>query len=47
MDIPVLGFSPMIYTVTLAHDHNEFLNEKIFIKGLDIYYNIIKALLSV
>lgn len=45
--IPVLGFSPMNKTKTLLHDHNEFLNEKIFIRGLDIYYNIIKGLTSV
>ncbi|XP_050435769.1 aminoacylase-1-like [Adelges cooleyi] len=45
--IPALGFSPMNHTTPLAHDHNEFLNENIFIKGLDIYYNIIKALASV
>jgi len=34
-------------TKTLLHDHNEFLNEKTFIRGLDIYYNIIKGLTSV
>ncbi|XP_060852760.1 aminoacylase-1-like [Rhopalosiphum padi] len=45
--IPVLGFSPMNQTKTLLHDHNEFLNEKTFIRGLDIYYNIIKGLTSV
>lgn len=37
----------MNHTVTLAHDNDEFLNEKIFLKGLNIYYNIIKALASV
>ncbi|XP_022177265.1 aminoacylase-1A-like isoform X2 [Myzus persicae] len=45
--IPALGFSPMNQTKTLLHDHNEFLNEKTFIRGLDIYYNIIKGLTSV
>ncbi|KAL4090367.1 hypothetical protein QTP88_025223 [Uroleucon formosanum] len=45
--IPCLGFSPMNKTKTLLHDHNEFLNEKTFIRGLDIYYNIIKGLASV
>ncbi|VVC39298.1 Peptidase M20,ArgE/DapE/ACY1/CPG2/YscS, conserved site,Peptidase M20, dimerisation domain,N-acyl-L- [Cinara cedri] len=45
--IPALGFSPMNNTITLAHDHNEFINEKTFIKGLDIYYNIIKGLAQI
>lgn len=37
----------MNHTKTLLHDHNEFINENIFIKGLDIYYNLIKGLASV
>ncbi|XP_050428200.1 aminoacylase-1-like [Adelges cooleyi] len=45
--IPAIGFSPMNNTPILLHDHNEFLNEKIFLKGLDIYYNLIKSLASV
>ena len=28
-------------TPILLHDHNEFLNEKIFLKGIDILYKII------
>jgi aminoacylase len=39
--IPSLGFSPMNNTPVLLHDHNEFLNEKIFLKGIDIFYDII------
>jgi aminoacylase len=45
--IPALGFSPMNNTPVLLHDHDEFLNEKTFLRGLDIYYNIIKAVASV
>ena len=45
--IPALGFSPMNNTPVLLHDHDEFLNENIFLRGLDIYYNIIKAVASV
>lgn len=37
----------MNHTKILLHDHDEFLNEKVFIKGLDIYYNLIKGLASV
>ncbi|OWF35113.1 aminoacylase-1-like [Mizuhopecten yessoensis] len=39
--IPALGFSPMNNTPILLHDHNEFLNENIFLKGIDIYAAII------
>jgi len=42
--IPTLGFSPMNNTPVLLHDHNEFLNEKIFIKGIEIYTRIISNL---
>lgn len=34
-------------TPILLHDHDEFLNEKTFLDGIDIYYNIIKSLASV
>ncbi|XP_046354328.2 aminoacylase-1B-like [Haliotis rufescens] len=45
--IPALGFSPMNHTPILLHDHNEFLNEKVFLRGIDIYYEIIPALANV
>ena len=34
-------------TPVLLHDHDEFLNENVFLRGIDIYYNIIKNLASV
>ena len=34
----------MNHTPILLHDHNEFLNEKIFLKGIDIYENILPKL---
>lgn len=37
----------MNHTKVLLHDHDEYLNEKVFIKGLDIYKNLIKELASV
>jgi len=43
---PAIGFSPMNNTPILLHDHNEFLNEAVFLKGVDIYFNIIPALAS-
>lgn len=42
--LPALGFSPMIQTPVLLHDHDEFLNEDVFLKGIDIYCQIISAL---
>jgi len=42
--IPALGFSPMIHTPILLHDHDEFLNRDIFLKGIQIYVKIIKEL---
>ncbi|XP_071960681.1 aminoacylase-1-like [Antedon mediterranea] len=44
---PCLGFSPMNNTPILLHDHNEFLNEEIFLKGIKIYENIISELAMV
>ncbi|CAB4064527.1 ACY1 [Lepeophtheirus salmonis] len=44
--IPAFGFSPMPNTPMLLHDHNERLNENTFIRGIDIFYNIIDAMAS-
>lgn len=41
---PAIGFSPMNNTPILLHDHNEFLNEKVFLRGIEIYCEIITAL---
>ena len=45
--IPAFGFSPMNFTPVLLHDHNEFLNEKIFLKGIDIFCDVIEEIASV
>jgi acetylornithine deacetylase/succinyl-diaminopimelate desuccinylase-like protein len=42
--IPAIGFSPMINTPQLLHDHNEFLNEKVFMRGVEIYETLIENL---
>ncbi|GFN97465.1 aminoacylase-1-like, partial [Plakobranchus ocellatus] len=42
--LQVLGFSPMNNTPILLHDNNEFLNEKVFLRGIDIYCKLIPAL---
>ncbi|XP_028680864.1 aminoacylase-1-like [Erpetoichthys calabaricus] len=45
--LPAIGFSPINLTPILLHDHNEFLNEKVFLRGIDIYLGVIPALASV
>lgn len=47
LNIPVLGFSPMNNTPVLLHDHNEYLNEAVFQRGVDIYRRILQALANV
>jgi len=44
---PAIGFSPMRNTPILLHDHNEFLNEKVFLEGIECYCEIIPALANV
>lgn len=44
LGIPALGFSAMNHTPILLHDHNEFLNERVFLRGIGIYEDIITAL---
>ncbi|KAL9417366.1 hypothetical protein AB3S75_040365 [Citrus x aurantiifolia] len=44
--LPAIGFSPMANTPILLHDHNEFLNQAEYLKGIDIYESIIKAYAS-
>ena len=45
--ISAFGFSPMNNTPVLLHDHNEFLNENVFLKGIDIFCDIIAEMASV
>jgi len=42
--LPALGFSPINQTPILLHDHNEFLDESVFLRGIDIYETIIPSL---
>jgi len=44
LGIPAIGFSPMPHTTQLLHDHNEYLNEKVFLRGIDIFEDIITNL---
>ncbi|TKS71374.1 Aminoacylase-1A [Collichthys lucidus] len=45
--IPAIGFSPMNRTPILLHDHNEYLNEQVFLKGIGVFERLISALASV
>uniref|UniRef100_H3DB38 N-acyl-aliphatic-L-amino acid amidohydrolase n=1 Tax=Tetraodon nigroviridis TaxID=99883 RepID=H3DB38_TETNG len=45
--IPAVGFSPINRTPILLHDHNEFLNERVFLRGISIYEGLIATLASV
>uniref|UniRef100_A0A8C0HBY9 N-acyl-aliphatic-L-amino acid amidohydrolase n=1 Tax=Chelonoidis abingdonii TaxID=106734 RepID=A0A8C0HBY9_CHEAB len=44
---PALGFSPMNHTPVLLHDHNEYLNERVFLRGIEIYACLLTSLASV
>ncbi|XP_043714366.1 aminoacylase-1-like [Telopea speciosissima] len=41
-----IGFSPIANTPILLHDHNEFLNQAEYLKGIEIYESIIEAYAS-
>jgi len=47
LGIPAFGFSPMNNTPVLLHDHDEFLNEKVYLKGVDIYEAILTKIVNV
>lgn len=42
--IPAIGFSPMNHTPVLLHDHDEYLHADIYLKGIEIYKNIISRI---
>ncbi|EOY16240.1 hypothetical protein QUC31_000962 [Theobroma cacao] len=44
--IPTLGFSPMTNTPILLHDHNEFLKDTVYLRGIEVYESIISSLSS-
>lgn len=39
--IPAYGISPMKNTPILLHDHNEYLNERVFLEGVSFYVDLI------
>lgn len=47
LNIPALGFSPINNTPVLLHDHNEYLNRDVFLRGIEIYCKLIPAIANV
>ncbi|XP_063729753.1 aminoacylase-1A-like [Symsagittifera roscoffensis] len=46
MGYDCIGFSPINNTPVLLHDHDEFLNKDVYLRGIEIYEEIIKSLSS-
>ncbi|TYI44244.1 hypothetical protein ES332_A01G223200v1 [Gossypium tomentosum] len=44
--IPTFGFSPMTNTPILLHDHNEFLKDTVYLRGIEVYESVISSLSS-
>lgn len=44
MNIPALGFAPIVNTTMLAHGNNEYLNANVFLFGIEVYEKIIPNL---
>eukprot|EP01104_Vermistella_antarctica_P018980 TRINITY_DN7239_c0_g1_i1.p1 TRINITY_DN7239_c0_g1~~TRINITY_DN7239_c0_g1_i1.p1 ORF type:complete len:467 (+),score=78.39 TRINITY_DN7239_c0_g1_i1:52-1401(+) len=44
LGIPAIGFSPITHTLIRLHDHNEYLNERVFLQGIRVYNSVIPAL---
>ncbi|XP_078444441.1 uncharacterized protein LOC144713661 [Wolffia australiana] len=42
--VPCLGFSPMANTPIRLHEHNEFLKDTVFLKGIEVFTHIIRSL---
>lgn len=45
--IPALGFSPLNRTPVLLHDHDEFIDADVYLRGVAIYERLIVALANV
>jgi aminoacylase len=41
------GFSTLNNTPILLHDHNEFVNEKVFLRGIEVLYNVVVDLANI
>ena len=46
MGIPAFGFSPMRNTPVLLHEHDEWLEKKVFVEGVHVYETLLLRLLE-
>ena len=46
LGVPCLGFSPMMNTPVLLHDHDEYLATDVFLEGIRVYERLLPALLD-
>jgi hypothetical protein len=46
LGIKALGFSPIRKSPILLHEHDEYIDESIFLEGCDVYVTLIRALSS-
>lgn len=44
LKIPAFGFSPLRRSPILLHEHNEYVDEEVFLEGIDVYTTLIPAL---
>lgn len=42
--VPAFGFSPMINTPILLHDHDEYLHAGVYLDGIEVYKRIISEI---
>ncbi|KAL5278508.1 ACY1.2 family protein [Megaselia abdita] len=47
LNIPAIGFSPIINTPVLLHDHNEFLTAEMYLLGIKIWKEILMEVANV
>lgn len=47
LGIPAIGFSPINNTPILLHDHDEFLNSAMFLRGIEIYCKLLTKVANV
>lgn len=46
LGIPAIGFSPMSNSPILLHEHNEYIDEGVFLEGVEVFIDLINALAS-
>lgn len=47
VNIPAIGFSPMINTPVLLHDHDEYLDADVYLEGIEVYKKILERVANV